>query len=363
MLRSAAFQFSFIIVAAFLASANPAIAGASSPPNLAPELTFSYVDPVSGERQECGEDCRRFDVPAGVDLEIRVQVVNLGDNPNTDGVDWDLWFDQPRSPFPPEDFAACIDSEQRLDTDCYYGMMDRVDWDWWHIQDADRVCLPDDPSDCYDETVSIPMDADFDGSRGRGVYTFMVWVDRFDTKIETDDFDNVAGPVRVKVLPRAAIEPVKPVGPLVVIDPGKKVVAPATVGASSQKTVFAPTSPRSFTFRVSRAQDEKSFDLSSRVARANLAFVVSYPGVVAVEVEQDGVWDGMIVEVRKVSTGEILVEGSGKGRMRLEVGIEKVHLIDDRQFEVVVRHGQGTWGLRGTIRVRYPDRGVYIRNQ
>ncbi len=31
--------------------------------------------------------------------------------------------------------------------------------------------------------------------------------------------------------------------------------------------------------------------------------------------------------------------------------------------EVVVRHGQGTWGLRGTIRVRYPDRGVYIRNQ
>jgi hypothetical protein len=363
MLRSDTFAFSFIVATAFLMSANSSMAGASSPPNLAPELTFSYVDPVSGERQECGEDCRRFEVPAGVDLEIRVQVVNLGDNPNTDGVDWDLWFDQPRSPFPPEDFAACFDNEQRLDTDCYYGMKDRVDWDWWDRLDADRVCLPNDPSDCLDETLSVPMDADFDGSRGRGVYTFLVWVDRFDTQVEIDDFDNVAGPVRVRVLPKAAIEPVRPVAPLVMVDPGEKVVAPATVGVTSRNTVFAPTSPKSFTFRVARAQDEKSFDLSSRVARANLAFVVSYPGVVVVEVQQDGVWEGMIVEVRKVSTGEILAEASGKGRLRLEAGIEKVHLLDDRQFEVVVRHGQGTWGLRGTIRVRYPDRGFYIRTE
>jgi hypothetical protein len=339
------------------------MAGASDPPNFVPEMTFSYVDPVSDERHECGKDCRRFEVPAGVDLEIRVRIENLGDNPSSDGLDWDLWFDQARSPFPPEDFAACFDSEQRLDTDCYYGMMDRVDWDWWHKQDADRVCLPDDPSDCLDETLSVPMDADFDGSRGRGVYTFMVWVDRFDTQTEVDDFDNVAGPVRVKVLPRAAIEPVKPVGPLVMIDPGKKVVAPAKVGATVQKTVFAPTSPKSFTFRVSRAQVEKSFNLSSRVARANVEFVVSYPGAVAVEVEQDGVWENMTVEVRKMSTGEVLAEASAKGRLRIEGGIDKVHLIDDRLFEVVVRHGQGTRGLRGTIRVRYPDRGMYIRNE
>jgi hypothetical protein len=363
MQRSNAFAFSLIVAVALLMSARPAAAGASDPPNFVPEMTFSYVDPASGERHECGGDCRRFEVPAGVDLEIRVRIVNLGDNPSSDGLDWDLWFDQPRSPFPPEDFAACFDSEQRLDTDCYYGMRDRVDWDWWDKQDADRVCLPDDPSDCLDETLSVPMNADFDGSRGRGVYTFLVWVDRFDTQIEIDDFDNVAGPVRVKVLPRAAIDPIKPSAPPVMIDPGTRVVAPATVGATSKKTVFAPTSPKSFTFRVSRAQEEKSFNLSSRVARANLEFVVSYPGVVSVEVEQDGVWEGMIVEVRKVSTGEILAEVSGKGRLRVEGGIEKVHLVDDRKFEVMVHQGQGTRGLRGTIRVRYPDRGVYIRNE
>ena len=55
--------------------------------------------------------------------------------------------------------------------------------------------------------------------------------------------------------------------------------------------------------------------------------------------------------------------GAGKGRLRLGVNVDKVHLIDDRLFEVVVRQGQGTWGLRGTIRVRYPNRGVYIRNE
>jgi hypothetical protein len=292
-----------------------------------------------------------------------MRVLNQGDNPSGDGVGWDLFFDQPRRPFPPEDFAVCFDAEQRLDTDCYYGMMDRVDWDWWHRQDADRVCLPDDPSDCLDETLSIPLDADYDGWRGRGVYAFMVWVDRFDTQIEIDDFDNVAGPVRVKVLPRLADEPVKPASPPVMVDPGKEVVESVTVGEESRKVIFAPASPKSFTFRISRAQAEESFNLSSRIARANLEFVVSYPGHVSVEVEQQGVWEKMIVEIRKVSTGEILANAEGKGRLRLAGTVDRVHLFDDRLFEVVVRQAQGAWGLRGTIRVRYPNRGVYIRNE
>jgi hypothetical protein len=282
----------------------------------------------------------------------------------SDGVDWDLWFDQPLHPFPGADLVACWEATgQGLDVNCWQAMWDAVDWDWWAKQDADRVCLPDDPDDCFDETVSVTMDANFDGSRGRGVYTFLVWVDRFDTKTEIDEFDNVAGPVRVKVLPQAAIEPVKPIGPPVMVGTGQHVVAPATVGVTSQKTVFSPTSSKSFTYRVSRAQAEESFNLSSRIARANLEFVVSYPGRVSVEVEQQGVWEKMIVEIRKVSTGEILATAEGKGRLRLEGGVEKVHLIDDRLFEVAVRQAQGAWGLRGTIRVRYPDRGVYIRNE
>jgi hypothetical protein len=363
MLRVSGTAFAVFALAVFLVAPGMATAGASDPPNFVPELTFSYLDPVSGERFECGDGCRRFEVPAGVDLEIRMRVLNLGDNPSSDGVDWDLWFDQPHSPFPPEDFAACFDDEQRLDTDCYYRMVARVDWDWWDQQDADRVCLPESPGDCLDETLSLPLSAEFDGSRGRGVYTFMVWVDRFDTQIEFDDFDNVAGPVRVKVLPAADLEPVEPAGPPVAVLPGMGVAAPATVGETGRKTIFAPASPKSFTFRISRTQTEKPFNLSSQIARANLEFVVSHPGAVAVEVVQDGVWENMIVEVRKVSTDEVLVEASGKGRLRLEGSIEKVHLIDDRLFEVVVRQGQGTWGLRGTIRVRYPNRGEYIRNE
>jgi len=363
VLRSDIWMFAFVVAVAFLMSPALAAAGAGAPPNWAPEMTFSYVDPVTGERHECGGDCRRFEVPAGVDLEIRVQALNIGDNPGGDPVSWDLWFDQPRSPLPPEDLADCIDSEQRLDTDCWYAMMDRVDWEWWDGQDADRVCIPEDPGDCVDETITVPMKSDFDGSRGRGVYTFLVWVDRFDTQTESDEFDNVAGPVRVKALPTTMIGTVKPLGPPVMVNPGMQFVAPATLGTTSRQAVFAPSSPKPFTVRILQAHEEKGFSLSSRVGRATLEFSPSYAGVVTVEVEQVGVWEKMIVEVRKVSTGEILAEISGKGRLRLEGSIEKALLVDDRRFEVIVQPEQGTRGVRGTISVSYPDRAAYRRTE
>lgn len=363
MLRSGAVVFAFVFAVAVLMSPAMVMAGASAPPNWAPELTFSYVDPVTSERHECGGDCRRFEVPAGVDLEIRVQAQNIGDNPGGDPVCWDLWFDQPRSPLPPEDLADCIDDEQRLDTDCWYAMMDRVDWEWWDKQDADRVCVPEDPGDCVDETITVPMRADYDGSRGRGVYTFLVWVDRFDTVTESDEFDNVIGPVRVKALPTTTIGTVKPLGPAVMVDPGLQVVAPATVGMTSRQAVFAPSSSKPHTVRILQAQEDKGFSLSSRIGRATLEFSPAYTGLVTVEVEQAGVWEKMTVEVRKVSTGEVLAEISGKGRLRLEGTIEKAQLVDDRKFEVVVQPEQGTRGLRGTISVSYPDRAVYRRTE
>jgi hypothetical protein len=351
-----------LALAVLLAIPSTAAAGASGPPNLVAEMALSYVDPLGGERRECGEGCRRFEVPAGVELEIRVRVFNQGDNPASDGVDWDLWFDQVRSPFPPEDLEACFDSEQRLDTDCYYGMMDRVDWDWWDIQDADRVCVPDDPDDCFDETISITMDADFKGSRGTGAYSFVLWVDRFDTHVESDDFDNVAGPVRVKVLPAAEVEAVKPFDSTVSIDAGETMAAPATVSTSHRSPVFSPTSSRPYAVEIIPTSTERAFTVSSGVARPSLEFIPSYPGSVTVDVEQVGAWEKMKVQLRKVSTGEILTEGSGKGRIRLAGQVQKVQLVDDRLFEVQVLPEPGTRGLRGTISVSYPDRAVYIRN-
>mgnify|MGYP001823795116 CR=1 FL=1 len=230
-----------IVIAVFcLLSPSLAPAGASDPPNFVPEMTFSYVDPVSGERFECGSDCRRFEVPAGVDLEIRVQALNLGDNPSGDPVSWDLWFDQPLNPLPPEDLVACWESDgEGLDVSCWQAMMDRVDWDWWNKQVAERECVPEDPGDCADDTIKVPMRADFKGSRGRGVYSFLVWVDRFDTVTEIDDLDNVAGPVRVKALPTTTIGTVKPLGPPVMVNPEMQVVAPATVGTTSRQAIFA----------------------------------------------------------------------------------------------------------------------------
>ena len=364
MLRSDAVVFAVVCTLAFLMSPAAATAGASDPPNFVPEMTFSYVDPVTGERHDCGVDCRRFEVPAGVDLEIRVQAVNLGDNPTGDPVSWDLWFDQPLHPFPGADLIACWEATGHgLDVNCWQAMRDAVDWDWWNALEADRVCVPEDPGDCVDETITVPMKTDFEGSRGHGVYTFLVWVDRFGTQTEIDEFDNVAGPVRVKALPTTMIGTVKPLGPTVMIDPGLQVVAPATVGTTSRQAVFLPSSPKPFTVRILQAHEEKAFSLSSKVGRATLEISPSYTGAVTVEVEQAGVWEKMTVEVRKVSTGEVLAEISGKGRLRLEGKIAKVQLVDDRRFEVIVQPEHGTRGARGTISVSYPDRVVYRRTE
>lgn len=363
MLRCDALVFVFVVVS-FLTSPGSAAAGAGDPPNFVPKMTISYVDPVSGERHECGEDCRRFEVPAGVDLQVRVQVLNMGDNPSGDPVSWDLWFDQPLYPFPGADLAACWESSGHgLDVDCWQAMRDAVDWDWWDQQEADRMCLPNGPGDCVDETITVPVNSNFDGSRGRGVYTFLVWVDRFGTQTEIDEFDNVAGPVRVKALPKTTLGTAKPLGPPVMVDPGKQVVAPATIGVASRQAVFAPTSPRPFTVRIRQARAEESFSVSSRIGRASLGFSPSYTGAVRVDVEQVGMWEKMIVEVRKVSTGEVLATISGKGSLRLEGKVRRADLKDDRRLEVVVRPDKGTRGLRGTIKVSYPAHASYRRTE
>jgi hypothetical protein len=127
--------------------------------------------------------------------------------------------------------------------------------------------------------------------------------------------------------------------------------------------VFVPQTPKPFGFRVRTADIEESFALGSRVARTNVEFTSHYSGRFEIEVAQVGPWEAMTIELRKVSTGETLFETSGKGTLRIVGNLEKIHLKDDRRFEVVVRLGHGTRGLRGTIRVSYPGSGFFIRGE
>jgi len=324
-------------------------AAGALPPSFVPQMDLSYIDPQSGELVSCGEGCRRFEVPDGVELEIRIKVQNNSGVDWGEGVAWDLWIDQRRHPFPGIDISDCHDaSEDRLDIECWRSLNDRVEWDASFSLVADVVCVPEKPGECVDVTMWVPMDLEHDGSRGRGVYSFAVWVDRFGVVSEDDEFDNFRGPVRVKVVSRQP-------GELEVSANGSR---PTPVGL-----ITAPSSARPYSVRIVAAEADKAFTLSSRVGRANLEFSPSYPGTVAVEVDQVGVWEKMTVEVRKVSTGEVLAEASGKGRILLEGVVGKAHLKDDRQFEVVVQAEHGARGLRGSIVVSYPDRAVYRRTE
>ncbi len=56
----------------------------------------------------------------------------------------------------------------------------------------------------------------------------------------------------------------------------------------------------------------------------------------------------------------MLIEASGKGSLRLDGVIDNFDLKDDRRFEVVVVPGQGSRGIRGSIRVSYPGRLLYM---
>ena len=328
-------------------TAAPAAEG--EPPSFIPQLVLSYVDPASGETLFCAEGCRRFEVPDGVELEVQVGVRNNGGDVGDEGVAWDLWFDQRRHPFPGLDLAACHDvSEDRLDFDCWRAMNDRVDWEAWADLVADVVCVPEKPGWCKDLTLRVPMDADFDGSRGRGVYSFAVWVDRFRVIGEDNEFDNFRGPVRVKVVPSASTVPA---------------VGSNAAESAAEGLVFAASSPQPYTALTFPAHAETGFTLSSQKSRGVLGFAAVYPGTVIVEVEQNGMYENMVVQIRTVLTKEVLAETTGKGRLKFTGKIGLFDLKDDRLVEVVVTPAHGTRGVRGTINVSYPARASYRRTE
>jgi len=84
---------------------------------------------------------------------------------------------------------------------------------------------------------------------------------------------------------------------------------------------------------------------------------------VEVEVQQSGAYERMVVEIRKSSSGKVLAEATGRGRLTFTGRIGLLDLKDDRRLEVVVSPAQGTRGARGTITVTYPARASYRRTE
>lgn len=337
------------LVGLILVTSAAAGADADPPPDWVPELRLSYVDPATGSRVACSDPCRRFEVPEGAVLAVGVTVANRGGDARSDGPVWDLWWDQRLHPFPGIDTAACIDPDGTIDMPCWGDLVERVDWASWRALPADVSCVPEEPGGCLDVILQVPVSAHFDGSRGRGVYSLALWVDRFRAGVERNELDNFAGPVRVVVRAGAAAEPET--------EEAAAVALPEQGGAGT--LVFGAVG-KPFAVAVLDETVDQGFALSSPRSRATLGFNPGVPGEVVVEVDQVGAWGKIVVEVRKVSTGEVLQEAYGLGRLRLEGPVHEGLLKDDRRFEVVVRLDEGTRGVRGTVRVTYPARARFI---
>lgn len=356
--RAVEFSITVLIGLAASAAAIPAAAQSGPAPNFVPQLSLAYADPESGERVECGEDCRRFTAPAGVELEVRVQIHSGGGAPDGDGVTWDLWFNQPNHPFPGFDLGACFDAGTgRLDRGCWQEMLDRVDRDAWDTLVPDVVCVPGrGGGSCRDATIPVTMDPEFDGARRPGVYHFAVWINRFSAVPEGDEFDDFAGPIRVTVEPWPVEANPVISAPLVLGEGDVEVSEPSPA-------VFAPSSPRPYGLVAVPEEMEIPLSLTSIRSQSLAEFTPACAGEVTVEVVQTGVYENMVVQVRKVSTEDVLIEARGKGSLRLEGRIDNFDLKDDRRFEVVVVPGQGSRGIRGSIRVSYPARLSYMVDQ
>jgi hypothetical protein len=212
--------------------------------------------------------------------------------------------------------------------------------------------VPEEPGGCLDVILQVPVSARFDGSRGRGVYSLALWVDRFRSGVERNELDNFAGPVRVVARVGDTATPET--------EDAAAVALPEQGGAG---TLVFGASGKPFAVVVLDETVDQGFALSSPRSRATVGFNPGVPGGVVVEVDQVGAWGKIVVEVRKVSTGEILQEARGLGRLRVEGPVHEGLLKDDRRFEVVVRPDEGTRGVRGTVRVTYPARVRFIASQ
>ena len=219
----------------------------------------------------------------------------------------------------------------------------------WNRLNADVSCVPFESGQCRDETVSLIMRPDFEGAHRRGVYHVAVWVDRFRSAVELDEFDNFAGPVRVTVDGGGAAD-------------GASRVPPISTPDASQALVVEPSSPQPYGLVVIPEEKETSIALTSHRARGTLEFSPASVGRVSVEVAQSGSYENMVVRIEKISTGKVVAETIGKGHLRLDGIVDSFLLRDDRRFRVVVTPAQGSRGVRATLKVSYPARLRFVPN-
>jgi hypothetical protein len=312
-------------------------------PDFTPVVALAFTDPSTGERVECAQGCRRFSVPDGAVLEIRVRVENRGGDIGEGAVAWDLWLNEPMHPFPGLDLEPCFDSGGRLDQDCWQSLTGRFDAAHWQQKISDRICVPVSGSSCDDVTVRVPVDAGFEGARKTGTYHVAVWVDRAGVTAERNEFNNFAGPIRVSVESRLESAQLQP---------------PATED-EAHPGLIVPTQPQPYSVVLAPVEVEDTFYLASDRSVAEFEFAPHFPGPVSVEVDQGGVNEVMTVTVTKALTGEALIEERGRNLIRFDGRIDAESLKDDRSIMVEVRGGPAIRGLRGTIQVAYPERALY----
>ena len=209
--------------------------------------------------------------------------------------------------------------------------------------------MPEVAGECSNVTVSLKLDENYAGSRGRGVYSFAVWIDRFQLSPESDEFDNFAGPIRVKVISGNGV----PAAP--------EDVEPEETDLQTGPLVVAPSVPMPYHFRTVPRTVEKAFNLTSPKSREEIVFQPPFVGRVDVEVESGTSRDKVLVQIRKISTGEVLAEASQKGRVEMKGELKQGDLKNDGRLEAVVSLPEGARGSRGTLNVTYPSQPMYRR--
>ena len=128
-----------LILNVMLFSAQMCLAAASDPPDFQPQLTIRYFDSQKN-REVTLKKCRpgiTYQVPAGTVLTLIVDVLNMSDNPCGDPVSTDIWYDWPHQKRP-------------KDSD-----------------DADAICIPDDPGDCQQIIENLKTDFFNKGKKAR----------------------------------------------------------------------------------------------------------------------------------------------------------------------------------------------------
>jgi len=283
---------------------------ASDPPDVILHVTLSYTHPQTGEKfilktdsektnaAEWPDTAKKWSIPAGVELNIKLEVWNIGDNPGGDGFDVDLWYDWNKNEYPD---------------------------DW---EDADYVCLPDSPRDCLQFTKKITIDPDFPGKDGKGIYNIAAWVDRFDQTTEVYENNNFLGPIQIKPAMTAVVKPkvlkVKKLQPLRKLRMQKQPIKPEL---------------KFFPFRLEPSKAKQGF-----------SFEPNQPANVRIRIEWRNKRDQLQAVLRDETNSRVL--NRAKGKSPLELHFKQLKKSRIEKMSVII-NSSGRGITAGRIIVHY----------